>query len=563
MSAGAPIKLLPRNAAALRRFEGGTDSVRSVAGNPVSTRLESGVGNCFPGLECDLRNLERRFFPFLAVDIAETAITIVEVDLAAAGQALADGSLAPAFADTLRLIDKDLKRRAPWRIDFIGGSFGPLGKLRVEVAGLTAQAGLPADAWTAIRLLTEGTPITLEISQDEQKATLEGLRQRYLDDNGALASMFVPGELTQSLCSPWTHDFRDCGCFYWASNHPDIATPLSTAGAGADDIAVQDVAWLRQDRERDQAPAPATANKPVELDHYEINLRWQELNFVLEGREHSGRYVAKERKADPYPSLADAEQQLRYAAGVELAVTQMYLSAAYSLRSDLPAGELANDIAAVRAELMRIATGEMHHLRAVNDVLSSFAKDAATPFTPALRVAIKLPGRTNGWTHRAATPAAIADFMDLEAPSKTSVDGLYARILETLEQFGTDAQEQTVRGIIADGEDHFEAFSFVQRWLSDHQPAEYLIAVDLQAPPPAHPAHAELQRAYQLILDNLYNGYVLGFPAGGPNINRARDTMLANNGIAGAAQALAAAGFLVTFDPVADPRFIPIERPAF
>ena len=31
---------------------------REVPGNPVMTRPESGIGNCFPGLECDLRNLE-------------------------------------------------------------------------------------------------------------------------------------------------------------------------------------------------------------------------------------------------------------------------------------------------------------------------------------------------------------------------------------------------------------------------------------------------------------------------------------------------------------------------
>ena len=31
-----------------------------------------------------------------------------------------------------------------------------------------------------------------------------------------------PGELTQSLCSPWQHDYRDCVCFYWASSRPDF-----------------------------------------------------------------------------------------------------------------------------------------------------------------------------------------------------------------------------------------------------------------------------------------------------------------------------------------------------
>src|SRR5262245_31369790 len=40
-------------------------AARYVVGNPTSARLESGVANCFPGLELDLRNLDCRFFPGL------------------------------------------------------------------------------------------------------------------------------------------------------------------------------------------------------------------------------------------------------------------------------------------------------------------------------------------------------------------------------------------------------------------------------------------------------------------------------------------------------------------
>ena len=46
-------KLLPRNLAALRAgAEPG--GLPQVAGNPASTLLQSGVGNCFPGLEFDM-----------------------------------------------------------------------------------------------------------------------------------------------------------------------------------------------------------------------------------------------------------------------------------------------------------------------------------------------------------------------------------------------------------------------------------------------------------------------------------------------------------------------------
>ena len=96
MSTNEPIKLLPRNVAALRRSQAGNPNSAAVAskvvGNSVSTRLESGVGNCFPGLECDLRNLERRFFPLLEVDIADNLIAVVGVNSAGVDAALAVGS---------------------------------------------------------------------------------------------------------------------------------------------------------------------------------------------------------------------------------------------------------------------------------------------------------------------------------------------------------------------------------------------------------------------------------------------------------------------------------------
>ena len=52
-----------------------------VTGNPVTTRMEGGVGNCFPGLEFDHRNLDRRFFPGLVIEFGDfTGARLVRVD---------------------------------------------------------------------------------------------------------------------------------------------------------------------------------------------------------------------------------------------------------------------------------------------------------------------------------------------------------------------------------------------------------------------------------------------------------------------------------------------------
>src|SRR6266581_1570965 len=66
-------KIFPRNLTAR--------AAELVVGNPVTTRLESGVGNCFPGLEFDHRNLDRRFFPGLVFEFTDVGVRLIEVDV--------------------------------------------------------------------------------------------------------------------------------------------------------------------------------------------------------------------------------------------------------------------------------------------------------------------------------------------------------------------------------------------------------------------------------------------------------------------------------------------------
>jgi hypothetical protein len=567
MSQRDPIKLIPRNVAALRRGQNQQNAARLVAGNPVSTRLEAGVGNCFPGLECDLRNLERRFFPFLEVNIeGDTVIRVVSVDTTGVQSAVSSGQMPANTASVYQQIAGDLAAGRTWRITQIRGTFGPLGVNTIVVANLTLPSTganrLPPDAWTAIRLLTEGTDVQLTLKRNNMTRTLTGNRARYLDDNGALAKIFLPGELTQSLCSPWTHDFRDCGCFYWASNHPDIVLPpLATPPPNVPEVNTS-VPWERADRTLSTLPLPATSSTPAELVYYQINAEWQTLNFVVEGRELVGAYQSGKFTASKFATKDELVTTLRYAGGVELAVIHEYLAAAFSLKETGLPPALNDDVVAARGELIRVAAGEMRHLRAVNDVL--LALTGFVNFIPALRVASKIPGGQAGTFRdvlpRPATPEAIRDFIEIESPS-VSVDGLYARILATLERDGSDEMKQTIRSIMAEGENHFETFGFIQEWLSRHSPNDYLRAPNLLAPPQGNALHATLQQRYKDLLESLFAGYTLGIPAGAPDINAARNAMLGNGGIEGAAEAVATAGFLVVFDRINDARFEPVANP--
>jgi hypothetical protein len=565
------IKFIPRNATAARHQA-------LTAGNPVTTRLESGVGNCFPGLEFDMRNLERRFFPFLEVDftnLERSEIRIVHVDIVGARAANLPKALLQAYED----IAADVSNKTMiWSIDSITGDFGPLKKQTVTIADLDGTSGAngraPADPWTAVRLLKEQSQVEIDVTRRERdpsrtiSRTLTGKRASYLDDDGGLAAIFQPGEMTQSLCSPWTHDFRDCVCFYWASNHPDVALPPLPPGkepTGAWNFAVP---WERSDRGTPEAPSStATAGDDSSriLNYYEINQRWQELDFVLEGREQRGAYRAQDFTAAPLKDWPQLEAHLRFAAGVEIAVIQEYVSAAFSLNLKVANRQTRDSVAAAHAELRRVFVSEMRHLRLVNDVLRNLSAKHAPgqAFIPALRVAAQVPGKDGKFrpvSFRPLTLDVLDDFIGIEKPSQ-SVDGLYADILSTLMRDESEVLQQAIKSIMADGLDHFETFSAIREWLSAPGTTDYLLKLTIPRKPP--PEHLKLQQTYQSVLGLLRTAYATNSADdGAEEIAQARLKMVSTGGLEDQCLALAGMGVLVSFDPVNDPAFAAIDPPS-
>lgn len=549
-------RLLPRNRTARL-------AQAQAAGNPVIVELESGVGNCFPGLEVDLRNLDRRFFPFLVVDFLGNQVPVVEVALDRATQELPAGPL----RDGLRRLATESP--GSWEVTRISGDFAGFGRQSFVVADLGGDVRLPADAWTAVRLLRPGTEVELRLQrQGGAPLTLTGPRASYLRDDGAFAAMFEPGELTQSLCSPWTHDFRDCGCFYWASNHPDVVLPALPTGETARDPEWGGRAlWLRSSR-RDRPPPPAPdASHSGEMRYFEINARWQELDVVLDGREQRVPYQPEAVPMGVPLPRSQLGPALRYAAGVELAVMLEYMAAVFSVNRNAGAAgsTLRGDARAARAELFRVAIGEMRHLREVNDLLFDLHRTGVLPgpYTPALGIATAVPEPAGSPPRpvrfRPLTPAALAEFVRVEAPSLT-VDGLYLGILATLERDGRERHSAVVRSIMADGADHFATFRAIQEWLARHPGTPYLLP--LTAAPANEPALATLQQRYQQVLALLHRGYAAGVPAGAADMAAARQAMLGPSGVQGACDALAQRGFLSTFAVPGDPRFAPVPPPS-
>ncbi|MEP0873926.1 hypothetical protein NDA01_29905 [Trichocoleus desertorum AS-A10] len=302
-------KIFPRNLTARLAYQ--------AAGNPVSSRLEDEVGNCFPGLGIDLRNLDRRFFPGLVFNFAGREHRELDPEI----PELYGARLASVEDEC----DPDLHTSDPAAIALLAEFHSPRGRaLRVgewfidtieqsgkEIALYDRNSRgerIPMDGmavWRIVRSLQPGRVQLKLVRRDYQDAAgqhpiieLEGWRRQFVDaKTGTLNEVYQPGELVQSLCSPWQHDMRDCACMYWATNRPDVVFAEVPAESEEELLASDDanlrLDWLRSDREatgRVFAPNSYRELRKYQLDNHEINARWVELNFVLESREIQESY---------------------------------------------------------------------------------------------------------------------------------------------------------------------------------------------------------------------------------------------------------------------------------
>jgi hypothetical protein len=539
-------KIFPRNLTARAAMR--------VAGNPDTTRLESGVGNCFPGLEFDHRNLDRRFFPGLVFEFTDGGAQLLKVDAD-------DLDMADDVRSSLRgpLGQKLGKRGTKW---FLSAAT-QFGKRIVLPKG--SDVDLLVLHWRLVRCLEPG-PVTIALERRERPSgaaeeTVEllGRRREFVDSTtGVISRAYAAGELTQSLCSPWMHDFRDCACFYWASNHPDIVLAEDPPGvpelpSGAPDdprLALTPIDWLRRDR-ASVAPAQASddQNRQDQLDHFEINNRWQELAIVLRGREISNIYTPEAaEEANPFSSPDELADWLVQLARLEHTVALQYLYARYSLKDPAQAGNgsLGDVLTFVWHEILLIAVSEMRHLRWVNQLLWSMHHNGLIANRgPSLGVADQIPaptgtrmpgGRGVVTVMRAPdllplTPEVLDAFIAIEEPSGF-LDGQYSRVLSTLRQplYGPTLEQLAAR-IIADGAEHFSRFREIQLALQPHEPQQYL-QPDFKPAPVANRAASGALDIYRQILKELADAYRLGDMEDAAHIATARKLMFDLDGAA-------------------------------
>lgn len=239
------------------------------AGNPPSTLPDAAISNCFPGLEFDFRNVWRRLFEGIEVHEARGFVIRGEGEL----QRL-EGRFLIRVADTpIRLEVRGpagTQEDAPLGVTFIEWS-----NAIVEIVHSSAGQLVPcqfADLFTGPPVET----VELRIRPLFARSAVTNELLPLIDE-----LMAQPGELTQSLCSPWQNDYRECSCYYWAASRPDYVNVESTEqGTSIGNN------WMARQREPKQYE-PDDASNPDQINYEDLFRNWQGLlRFIVGGRDY-------------------------------------------------------------------------------------------------------------------------------------------------------------------------------------------------------------------------------------------------------------------------------------
>ena len=322
--------------------------------------------------------------------------------------------------------------------------------------------------------------------------------------------------------------------------------------------------WLRSDRRREASAAALgneRNNRRFQMDHYEINQRWQELAIVLEGKETYGLYRSRlSDTANPFPAPEALAARLRELATYEHVLILEYLYARCSLltpeQARTKASEwpnLADDVEFARHELLLVAVGEMRHLRWANQILWELQHAGLVkPRGPSLGISKVVPVGQQTRPRQLALlgPETLQRFVDVEEPSG-GVDGAYARVVATLRDSAYPPTAYQLAGrIIADGMQHFTRFREIQLVLQSYFPRAPKPGFEppyLRKLTPASPTAPDAKAAldlYRGLLDSLRKAYAKGDMEDAANIITARQAML---DLDAAAEKLASQGLGVPF----------------
>jgi rubrerythrin len=547
-------KIFPRNLTAKADY--------IVKGNPANTRPESGVDNCYPGLEFDQRNLDKFFFPGLVFEYHRNDGAVVH-------------KILNGLPREIRLTDDDLldssNRPILHLLAMIGRTSYKQNESDPPLFNFGGLNGL--EVWRRVHDLIPGRILivlgrdfdaipgarTLEETRDSNNSTIQrdedgnislailvADRATYLDENGTLdIESYQPGELTRSLCAPWQYDFRDCGCFYWAASKPDLVS--------SSDGKLPYLNFQRKDRSEFPPADTPTMNgrREQELDYSDlINEEWwNKLPVVLNDRE-SEEFIPPLPAESELMTRERVISELQYLATVEHALLVEYLYAHYSLNAPMTLSEQdgtnqqTKRIFAAAKEIFSIAVDEMRHLRWVNEALDLLGESPSIDRTDRIGRQFK-----RKFELKPLTPEQLQWFIDVEEPSQSineGIDGMYVRLHTSIVRQPKifpehDRLVTLIKLIIDEGENHYERFKSIQEHLKGIDPPIYLRTLSDPIPNSRFLKLQELSDAnYAVVIASLVETFSLGDKASGILIKQSVRAMqnlheinhlLASNGV--------------------------------
>ena len=264
------------------------------AGNPPATTPATAISNCFPGLECDFRNVWRRIFEGIVLHEADNFVVAIE-----------DAQYKDLqFCRLLYVEDDpiDVQVKGPTAPDT---SPVVLGTNNLEWSNaLAAKLSSPGSEFTCYftnapadvqpRSTDDLDPQQFreELLRDARavKLRIRPFFASFTSSAGAVSlpaiskELLAPGALTQSLCSPWQNDYRECACYYWAASRPDYVN----VEAGPDGLS-RGQHWFTKDRCGPLEYIPDDLDDARLFSYDELFEKWQQLlRFQIGGRDVDG-----------------------------------------------------------------------------------------------------------------------------------------------------------------------------------------------------------------------------------------------------------------------------------
>lgn len=254
-------------------------------GNPISAHPDSANSNAHPGLETGFRNAWTRILT--GIELNESSNFVMSVE------AGADPTLLILESGWRLLSVMDVQITAPVIGPQIAG--GPVGPL-ADAFGDSVMPLEMSNALAEIVHLYAGQPVRCKfqnVTHPNDVMEFELVLRSFFEAmnvNGKAARQAVisrelaqPGEMSQSLCSPWHSDYRECACFYWPATRPDYVN----VEPGPDGVSIGHN-WLQKGRTPKTPKVYVTDDwfDPALVSFEDLYSDWEgSLGFVMGGKD--------------------------------------------------------------------------------------------------------------------------------------------------------------------------------------------------------------------------------------------------------------------------------------